>query len=683
MIQTNPNHTYVLELNDRQSLEHESRLKLHVSATQGWGRAPRIPELTKQPTRSGYPKPLPKAPADTMLDQPKEKKTEIILPAEEKTAESVEEPQPSLTESHSEISVTPKQAEILPEIKEETTDATSLEEADPITADNGKRLRKVPGKFRDFVIYNISQKDSAPEAPSIDRMLQKETTSEIPISKWTIQSETTTEAPSLDEEDWPRLSAKKIKKRNHPIRYDNWNKTNYPIREKIGTAEDINSGDSGAISHTLINYTASTMRERYLQQETLSASSSSSDDEPEIEITQDKVGNSLLQALAEQGSGFKRTQPVETRKEANTTKVSPLPNISGSVDLKSTNKELNDLVQNSSTPNKVGKSSHIRISRVGTNQTSDKNLDIEPSDSLQGQHFLSEATITNQRDLLKYIKKYRSCRTCGARLDKSAEQSRVHAWSHFVVYACTYCGFLASHGSSINHHADREHGKKCMGIRIDSESWSEAREYYPLPEQCPPLPYDHKAKSKSKVTSKQHKSVSDKEISDLFSVTRLPITKPISPVPPTRRSVHSRLSTSKEPSPEKMIESRPPSPEPVIRSPPRKYHFKKPSKIPHTTAPVEEYIPTPISSSSSSTQYSEPMHYRTSRTTTQTSASEVQPYRMTHREQQQGISLITSQQAFLKSMKIGHMRALADIDSRIATLNKELLKFKYPYHNAY
>lgn len=48
----------------KRTLEHKGRLKLHVSATQNWGKAPRIPELTKQPTRSGYPKPLPEKTAE-------------------------------------------------------------------------------------------------------------------------------------------------------------------------------------------------------------------------------------------------------------------------------------------------------------------------------------------------------------------------------------------------------------------------------------------------------------------------------------------------------------------------------------------------------------------------------------------------------------------------------------------
>lgn len=53
ILKTFPNHTYLLDLHGRQSVESESRLKLHVETETNWGKAPILPEANRHPTRTG------------------------------------------------------------------------------------------------------------------------------------------------------------------------------------------------------------------------------------------------------------------------------------------------------------------------------------------------------------------------------------------------------------------------------------------------------------------------------------------------------------------------------------------------------------------------------------------------------------------------------------------------------
>ena len=43
-------------MNGRQSVESESRLKIHILANSGWERAPVIVEPTRQPPKPGFPR---------------------------------------------------------------------------------------------------------------------------------------------------------------------------------------------------------------------------------------------------------------------------------------------------------------------------------------------------------------------------------------------------------------------------------------------------------------------------------------------------------------------------------------------------------------------------------------------------------------------------------------------------
>jgi hypothetical protein len=134
------------------------------------------------------------------------------------------------------------------------------------------------------------------------------------------------------------------KKNNYPIRY-NWTAGNYPIKKKDNPAISIKSGDSGMMIQTTFHTTDTNMRQRYLTAEQVSSSSdSSSDSESEQDQGNKALEESLLKALQEQGSGTKNPTPVETREEAPTNKVSPVPTISGVIDLESTNKELEILM---------------------------------------------------------------------------------------------------------------------------------------------------------------------------------------------------------------------------------------------------------------------------------------------------------------------------------------------------
>ena len=56
MIEAYSNHTYLIDLYSRQSVESEGRLKLPISANCEWGRAPTLPEPTRHPARPGYPR---------------------------------------------------------------------------------------------------------------------------------------------------------------------------------------------------------------------------------------------------------------------------------------------------------------------------------------------------------------------------------------------------------------------------------------------------------------------------------------------------------------------------------------------------------------------------------------------------------------------------------------------------
>jgi transposase InsO family protein len=288
ILEANSNHTYLIELHDRRALEHESRLKLYVSATQSWGQAPRIPETLKQPTRTGYPRENcgkgPKTEEETPYSPDKlQEMMEIIY-------------RKPMENSESGVTVAPK------EVKQE-----SLEEPDVIVSEqeiastgnnnipnteteNLKRTRKLPEKFKDFVVYQISNQEPA-------------------------QEDTLT---PLDEEEWPCLS--RHKKSVNPIERPikrlpvKWGRSSYAIKTPptYYVTGSINRACKGDNDQTLPKHNNNMRPSKYSSLSDSSSDSSESDSDQEtIPVIQTRNQDSLLDMDQETTTG------QETITEAN------------------------------------------------------------------------------------------------------------------------------------------------------------------------------------------------------------------------------------------------------------------------------------------------------------------------------------------------------------------------------
>ena len=150
------NHTYLVDLNSRQSVESESRLKLHISADGEWGRAPVLPEPTRHPPRPGYPRQSRKngnrqeREVENFSDLLQKFRNEItkqdsgVADLENNLPQDVEIPN---VETDSRVEVKPKVRE---------SDSQSEVPKDT-GGDNSRqtRIRRPPARLDDYVVYQL------------------------------------------------------------------------------------------------------------------------------------------------------------------------------------------------------------------------------------------------------------------------------------------------------------------------------------------------------------------------------------------------------------------------------------------------------------------------------------------------------------------------------------------------
>jgi len=236
---------------------------------------------------------------------------------------------------------------------------------------------------------------------------------------------------------------------------------------------------------------------------------------------------------------------------------------------------------------------------------------------------VSENTLRKQRELYHYILDHNKCRTCNITVDKSAEQARLHSWTHYVIHACRECDFTAAYSTSVWRHS-KVHTHRNYGAKVDRESWQVARDYLQLQKTCPPLPYkpetSHRKPSIPKRT--HHSSPRRKpsprkfspEMDTIFKRMVQTTTKPVSPIPPRRRT----------PVPVPDGRLRPEVKQPVFEKPTPDIQ-RQPVRSPVTQHP------------------------------------EKQPYRVSAGEQQRSLNQNNKNLAFLQHMRASHQRIIADI----------------------
>lgn len=130
-------------------------------------------------------------------------------------------------------------------------------------------------------------------------------------------------------------------------------------------------------------------------------------------------------------------------------------------------------------------------------------------------------------------------------VDKSAEQARLHSWTHYAIHARRECDYISAYGTSVWKHS-KVHPQRNHGAKVDRESWQVARDYLQLQKTCPPLPYKPETyHGKSSIPKRtQHSSPRRKpspkkfsptpDIDSLFKKMVHTATKPVSPIPPRR-----------------------------------------------------------------------------------------------------------------------------------------------------
>lgn len=214
---------------------------------------------------------------------------------------------------------------------------------------------------------------------------------------------------------------------------------------------------------------------------------------------------------------------------------------------------------------------------------------------------------------------------------------------------------MAAHGTSVYRHSG-VHAERSSGVKVDKESWQAAREYLQLSKICPPLPYKPETSHRSSSAPKRRtmheaprRKSPEADIDKIFQSTIKPIHLPVSPVRPIRRTPDKKIPT--------------PYNRPDVAQVPKSF--------------LEEYVPKPYRKPD--TIASLPV-----KTTTTIVLSpkkkmlEQQPYRLSANEQQRSIQLIDRHLACLNTMKLTHMRILADIDLEIAVGRRERLKVQSP-----
>jgi hypothetical protein len=93
-------------------------------------------------------------------------------------------------------------------------------------------------------------------------------------------------------------------------------------------------------------------------------------------------------------------------------------------------------------------------------------------------------------------------------------------------------------------------------------------------------------------------------------------------------------------------------------------------KLPTISKPISPIRGTPRKPETSTT------YYKSNRPPKP--ATETQPYRVSYQEQQLKLKYIDRELAFLNKLKGDHVRTLASIDEKMATLTKERVGIKYP-----
>ena len=457
------NHTYLVDLNSRQSVESESRLKLHISADGEWGRAPVLPEPTRHPPRPGYPRQSRKngnrqeREVENFSDLLQKFRNEItkqdsgVADLENNLPQDVEIPN---VETDSRVEVKPKVRE---------SDSQSEVPKDT-GGDNSRqtRIRRPPARLDDYVVYQLQSANEMIDAKTAANRLEA-VGGAYPIE---LGSESANENPVF------------TMGRNR-------------MNTDVARAESHSQSNSRAVN--IAN--------------SLNMSSKSRIQSPEssvIDLMEDE--DYILEEVLEAPVRTDTPDPAQTTKVNKTDKFGKIK-ITGLDYQKICLKQKECRLQNqNSSPvlglkSEINNTRHAPVMRVnalsGESKTSPggNEMDFPLQEKEKHRHpesYISHATRAKFNRLYGIIREQRRCDSCDRQFGRQLEeQLRIHAWSHCVASVCKICGHIAGRPDQINQHKRDKHPEKegSALLKVDPHHWDDARNFIPnLPHHCPPLP---------------------------------------------------------------------------------------------------------------------------------------------------------------------------------------------------
>ena len=525
------NHTYLLELHGRQSVESESRLKLYLSAQNDWDRAPVVREPTRQPPKPGI----------TRSQEKKEEREERkMLEVLEKFTKSQRKEENVPEEIQSEPRTISEEPQAIPEMREDNSSSVEVKpkvrENEEISElpdhvinqqprdDNSRssRARKPPAKFEDYVLYKVETANhgSEPTAnenernPTANENERNSTTNQLLPNVMrdpagTVRSHKSSTLRTVKNSSLSTMdtSLATIESRlfGNTSDMDQESRQHYPAPRKV-TDHKLNShylkgnqgGPSLTINQGIIGKT--------LPQNHESRSESLCHHSGPLPLSRptNLIFDEISQVQPEER--IKTTQ--ESRSKADQAPQMAKPKLDTrkprSWEIKDNQGTYESSLPKDEWPPLSRARTRFRVNSIKIGHTqatptqpsrgSNKNFLLQDLDGdVNSELFVSKRTKAQVTDLVKYMKQHRYCQFCPRTFKDSKKDDAlwIHGWSHFTVHACLDCGFLNARYDYFAQHHKRDHPnlRKRAPIKIDKEHWAELVEPLGLPHDFPALPY--------------------------------------------------------------------------------------------------------------------------------------------------------------------------------------------------
>ena len=552
------NHTYLLELHGRQSVESESRLKLYLSAQNDWDRAPVVREPTRQPPKPGI----------TRSQEKKEEREERkMLEVLEKFTKSQRKEENVPEEIQSEPRTISEEPQAIPEMREDNSSSVEVKpkvrENEEISElpdhvinqqprdDNSRssRTRKPPARFEDYVLYKVETANHGAEPPA-NRREPTTLTNEK-------QERPANEKPSFTSVR-RKTYAEAVTGHSHS-KLQTSNMDNLSL--SLSTTLESRSSDQGEqLDKSITDEDLQLLEDDFKIKNQVTPTTVQPTKVNRIEVCKNqgvKTGFCIgvNQGLEKLGITNKGARQFKGGPGLCNTQASH-----DSVEYKQSDKTL-------ITPEKPKQSRfkfsikalkfHKSKSGIGGNKAI-LLQDLPACEEIKERMITAETRKKFNR-LHQVAKDQKRCDMCPKRFrDKGTEAIRQHCWSHFTVHVCQECGFTCGRSDYMPQHYKNVHtGKQAkFTVESDRDHWKIVREHIPVSETFPPLPYKAERSHRTKKTTDLRDQLSRRKPAQ-ETRTRREVTPPPrqkrerSPEPPAankrRDSTTSASSNSSQP----------------------------------------------------------------------------------------------------------------------------------------